>query len=99
MIREHPSGCTLAVRAQPGASKTACAGIYGEGDSAACKIAVQAPPIDGRANQALTAFLATTFALPRSSISPLSGELSRNKVFLLKGVSRAQAQAILAELE
>jgi uncharacterized protein (TIGR00251 family) len=60
------------------------------------KIAVQAPPIEGRANQALIAFLAKTFDLPKSSVALVSGELSRSKVFLLRGITMEQVQAKLA---
>ena len=87
MIREVPGGITLAVRAQPGAKKTAIVGLYGEGESAQLKIAVQAPPVEGRANQALIVFLAETFAISRGSVELISGELSRSKVFGLRGVS------------
>ena len=95
MLRETKDGVTLAVRAQPGAKKTAIAGIYGEGAEAQLKIAVQAPPIEGRANEALVKFLAATFDLPKSSVELISGDLSRTKVFLLRGASLDKAQAIL----
>ena len=95
MIRETKDGVTLAVRAQPGAKKTAIAGTYGEGDAAQLKIAVQAPPVEGRANEALIKFLAAQFDLPKSSVEILSGELSRTKVFLLRGISLEQASAVL----
>jgi uncharacterized protein (TIGR00251 family) len=49
------------------------------------KIAVHAPPIEGRANQALIAFLVETFDLPKNAVELISGELSRSKVFLLRG--------------
>ncbi|HEU5457622.1 MAG TPA: DUF167 domain-containing protein [Terracidiphilus sp.] len=97
MLRETKDGVTLAVRAQPGAKKTAIAGVYGEGAAAQLKIAVQAPPVEGRANAALVEFLAGTFELPKSHVELVSGELSRSKVFLLRGVSRAVAEAVLAE--
>jgi len=97
MIRETVAGVTLAVRAQPGARKTAITGIYGEGPGAQLKIAVHAPPIEGRANQALVAFLADFFSLSRTSVVMLSGESSRSKVFLLRGLSLAQADAVLAK--
>ena len=97
MIRETPAGCTIALRAQPGAKNTAFTGIYGEGDSAQLKVAVQAPPIERRANEALIRFLADTFSIPRSAVQLLSGELNRSKVFLLKGVSRSQAHSVIAQ--
>lgn len=87
MLRVHAKGVTLAVRAQPGAKKTAIVGVWGEGAEAQLKIAVQAPPIEGRANVELTKFLAENFAISKSSVELLSGELSRSKVFLLNGVS------------
>lgn len=95
MLRSVAGGVTLAVRAQPGAKKTAIAGIFGEGASAQLKIAVQAPPIEGRANSALIAHLAEVFAVPRSSIELVSGELSRSKVFLLAGVTKEKAEAVI----
>jgi uncharacterized protein (TIGR00251 family) len=97
MIRETADGITLAVRAQPGAKKTAITGVYGEGLTAQLKIAVQAPPIEGRANEALIAFLAGFFAVSRTNVVLISGELSRSKVFLLRGVDPAHADTALAK--
>jgi len=99
MLRESTAGITLAVRAQPGAKKTAIVGVYGEGASAQLKIAVQAAPIEGRANEALIAFLAETFALARSEVELLQGDSSRSKVFLLRGVTLTQIQSVLAKLK
>ncbi len=95
MIRETRDGVTLAVRAQPGAKKTSIVGVYGEGAAAQLKIAVQAPPVEGRANIALTAFLAELFSVPRNSVELVSGELSRSKVFALHGITLPQAQKFL----
>lgn len=95
MLREVPGGVTLTVRAQPGAKKTAIVGVYGDGDASQLKIAVQAPPVEGRANEALIAFLAETFGIAKRAIELVSGELSRSKVFLLRGVSAQQAKSIL----
>lgn len=97
MLRVHPTGVTLTVRAQPGAKKTAITGVYGEGPEAQLKVAVHAPPLEGRANQALIAFLAETFGVGKNAVELMTGELSRSKVFLLRGVTLAQAQALLAQ--
>jgi hypothetical protein len=96
MLRENSTGVTLAVRAQPGAKKTAITGVYGEGEAAQLKVAVHAPPIEGRANLALTAFLSELFSLPKNSVELVSGELSRSKVFLLHGVTLATAEEELS---
>lgn len=96
MLREVAGGVTLAVRVHPGAKKTAIVGVYGEGDAAQLKIAVRAPPVEGRANEALIAFLAQTFEIPKGSVELVSGELSRSKAFLLRGVPAGQAKSIIA---
>ena len=95
MLRTVEGGVTLAVRAQPGAKRTAIAGVYGEGASAQLKIAVQAPPVEGRANSALVVFLAELFGIPKSAIELMSGDLSRSKVFWLRGVTLQVAEEIL----
>lgn len=97
MLRQTSAGVTLAVRAQPGAKKSAIVGIYGEGATAQLKIAVQAPPIEGRANSALIAFLSETFGLAKNKIEIVSGELSRSKVLLLRGVTIEEAQSKLSD--
>jgi uncharacterized protein (TIGR00251 family) len=97
MLRTVADGVTLAVRAQPGAKKTAIVGVYGEGEAAQLKIAVQAPPIEGRANAALIAVLAELFELSKSKVELVSGELSRSKVFLLRGIETETARRKLPE--
>jgi len=97
VLRTVAGGVTLAVRAQPGAKKTAIVGVYGEGDAAQLKIAVQAPPVEGRANATLVAFIAKVFGLPKSQVELVSGELSRSKVFLLRGVDAESARRKLRE--
>jgi uncharacterized protein (TIGR00251 family) len=95
MLRETADGVTLAVRVQPGAKKTAIVGIYGEGAAAQLKIAVQAPPVEGRANEALVEFLAKYFSLTRAQVELIAGETSRSKVFLLRGSSSDLAHRVL----
>jgi uncharacterized protein len=97
MIRATADGVTIAVRAQPGAKKTAITGIYGEGSAAQLKIAVQAPPVEGRANLALIEYLAELFEIPRNEVEIVTGELSRSKVILLRGVSLKKVDTRLAE--
>ncbi len=97
MIRAAAGGVTLAVRAQPGAKKTGVIGTYGEGAAAQLKIGVQAPAIEGRANSALVSYLAELFGLPKNCVELISGELSRSKVFLLRGVTLDQVETLLAE--
>jgi uncharacterized protein (TIGR00251 family) len=71
------------VKLHPRAKKNAITGIVGE----AVKLAVTAPPVDGRANEACIEFFANLFAVPRSSITIASGETSRRKVIRVAGLS------------
>jgi len=99
MLRSVQVGVTLAVRALPGAKKkTAIVGIYCEGEKARLKIAVQAPAVEGRANSALIEFLADKFGVAKSYVELVSGELSRSKVFLIRGVSLGAAEGLISEL-
>ena len=95
MIHETSEGVTLAVRVHPGAKKTGITGIYGEGATAQLKIAVHAPPVEGRANDALIAFLSGLFSIPRRDVILVSGELSRSKAFLLRGIRLTEAQHVI----
>jgi uncharacterized protein (TIGR00251 family) len=93
LLRDYPEGCSLAVRVQPGAKRNAILGIYGEATEAQLKIALKAPPIDGRANEALIAFLAELFGLPRSAIGIAHGQTGRSKLVTLKTGNTTDAQA------
>jgi uncharacterized protein (TIGR00251 family) len=91
-ISPHPDGATLAVRAQPGARKNAILGEH----SGALKVAVTAPPEDGRANEALVEVLKDWLGVKRSQVELLSGRTNRNKVFLIRGVTAAELTARVA---
>jgi uncharacterized protein (TIGR00251 family) len=93
-VADHAEGCVLPVRAQPGARKT---GILGE-QAGSLKVAVTAPPEDGRANKALTDALRELLGLKRSQVELLSGQTSRNKKFLIRGLTRAELASRLAEM-
>ena len=82
-LRETAAGVSFSVRVQPRASRTAIAGVMGD----ALKVAVAAPPVEGKANEALIRFFAELLEVPRSSVEIVSGESSRNKVVRVAGVS------------
>ncbi|HYT89912.1 MAG TPA: DUF167 domain-containing protein [Gemmataceae bacterium] len=93
-VTEHAEGCILPVRAQPGARKT---GVLGE-QAGALKVAVTAPPEDGRANQALVETLRAALSLKRSQVELLSGAKGRQKTFLIRGLKPAEVRERLAML-
>jgi uncharacterized protein (TIGR00251 family) len=91
-ITEHVEGCVLPVRAQPGARKNT---VLGE-QAGALKVAVTAPPEAGRANQALVEVLRDALGLKRSQLELIAGPTSRDKRFLVRGVTKEQLAAKVA---
>jgi uncharacterized protein (TIGR00251 family) len=87
-IRDTPDGATFQVKVQPRARKSAIVGEVGE----ALKLALTAPPIEGRANQACIEFLAELLNVPRSSVTIAAGQSSRNKVIRVAGLSAEQVR-------
>lgn len=85
-LRAEGNDVLLQLHIQPGAKKTAIAGLHGT----ALKIRLAAPPVDGRANEALLAFLATCLALPKSRITLVSGHSSRSKRVRIQDCQPAQ---------
>ena len=77
--REDDGDLVLQLHVQPGARRTAVAGLYGVGVEARLKLALAAPPVDGKANAALLRYLAAAFGVPQKSVTLERGEASRQK--------------------
>jgi uncharacterized protein len=90
-VTGHDDGCILPVRAQPGARRSAVIGEHG----GALKVAVTAPAEAGRANKALVETLSESLNLKRSQIELLSGETSREKRFLIRGLDQDALTTLL----
>ena len=75
IVRDSPGGATFQVRVHPRAKKNAIVGEVGE----AMKLALTAPPVEGRANEACIAFLAELLNVPRSSVTIASGKTAATK--------------------
>ncbi len=90
-ISEHSKGAVLHVHVVPRASATAFAGIHGE----RLKIKVQAPPVDGAANKSIEKFLIKNFSLNRKSVVLTSGARSRQKSFLLMGITPVEVLSMI----
>jgi len=90
-VRDIADGCVLSARIHPGARKNAVTGVHAE----ALKISLTTPPVDGRANEALIAFLAEALKLPKARIVLVTGATSRTKSLRITGRSAAEVQAAL----
>lgn len=83
-----PVSCTLQIKAVPGAPRSEVCGWLGEH----LKVKVQAPPVEGKANEALLRFLAETLELPPRAVSLVRGGTSRLKLVRIEGMSLEQAR-------
>ena len=93
-VTETPEGAILSVKAQPRSSKAGIDGLLGD----AVKVRIRCAPVDGKANKELVETLADEFGLPKSSVVFKSGETSKQKRILLRGVTAAQVKQKLASL-
>jgi uncharacterized protein len=91
-VNETTKGATFAVKVHPRAKKNAITGTVGD----ALKVALTAPPVEGKANQAVIEFFADFFEIPRSSVSIASGETSRNKLIRVSGISAQRVRERLS---
>jgi uncharacterized protein len=74
-LRKDGDGVILNLHIQPGAKKTEVVGLHGD----ALKIRLAAPPVDGKANAALVAFLAGKLGIGKAVIEIVSGQSARTK--------------------
>ena len=74
--RRNTDVITLTLHVQPGAKRSEIAGLHGE----ALKIRLAAPPVEGRANEALLKFIAVLFDVPLRQVELRQGGQSRHKI-------------------
>jgi len=85
-----PAGWLFSIYAQPGAKRTEISGLHGD----ALKVRVAAPPAEGRANDALVAFLAEALGVPKKSVAVVQGARSRRKTVAI-AVPQADPASLL----
>jgi uncharacterized protein (TIGR00251 family) len=86
-LRADGDGVVLTLHIQPGAKRTEIAGLHGD----ALKIRLAAPPVDGKANDCLVAYLAELFGLPRARVALVAGATSRAKRVRIAGLPATEA--------
>lgn len=82
----------LRLHVQPRASANGLAGLQGD----MLRLRLTTPPVDGKANKAVIAFLAKLFHLPKSALIIKSGQQSRSKTVLMVGADQNQVCAVLS---
>lgn len=87
-LRRDGDDLLLSCKVQPRAQHN----MFGEVRSDEVVVKVHAPPVDGKANEALLRFIADAFAVARSRISIERGEHSRHKVVRIEGAHTVPVQ-------
>ncbi len=90
-IKPTTEGPILTLWIQPGAKRTGWSGFHDQ----LPKLMIQAPPVEGVANQSCIIFLARWVGIKKSEVVLLKGEKSRSKVFLLKGLTVRKCISII----
>jgi len=87
-IAETSGGAAFGVRVSPGARRNAVEGVYG----GALKVKLTAPPVDGKANEALVELLASVLGVARSAVVISSGTTGRSKRVRVRGLAAAETE-------
>lgn len=88
--RRSDEAITLTLHIQPGAKRNEVAGLHG----GALKIRLAAPPVEGRANEALLKFIAESFDVTLRQVELKQGGQSRHKVVVITG-SKIEPESLL----
>jgi uncharacterized protein (TIGR00251 family) len=94
MLSESRGVVRLSIHVQPGAKRSAVLGVYGD----ALKVAISAPPVEGKANEAVGDLIAALLGVPSRAVNVVAGHSSRRKVLSVEGVTLAEASMRVAEL-
>jgi uncharacterized protein (TIGR00251 family) len=78
----------LRLRVVPNARRSEVVGLHGE----AIKVKVQAPAVEGKANEALRIFLAERLNIPAREVEIVGGEKSRDKLVAIEGLELEEAR-------
>jgi uncharacterized protein len=92
-IHDTPGGVIFTIKVHPRAKRNAITGEVGD----ALKVALTAPPVDGKANDACIEFFAKFLKVPRSSVTIAAGETSRNKVIRVTNLSADEIRRRLGQ--
>ena len=90
-IGERGGAATLDIVVQPRCPREGVGPVVGD----RLKVSVNAPPVEGKANQAVQRVLAEAFGVPRSAVTILHGETGKRKTVRIAGVTAAAAARLI----
>jgi uncharacterized protein len=90
---ERDGALTVDIVVAPRASRPGLGPVVGD----RLRVAVAAPPVEGKANAAVVELLAKTLGVPRGAVEIVRGETGRRKTVRLRGVTLAALLEVCAE--
>jgi uncharacterized protein (TIGR00251 family) len=91
MRLEKNGDVLLDVHVVPNAAKTQAVGLHGEAGQMTLRVRLQAPPVDGKANQAPVKWLSGCLDVPQQAVTLARGETSRRKQLRVQASAASQA--------
>lgn len=95
MFSENKEGVVISLFVQPNAPRSEIIGEYNQ----LLKIKIKSPPVEGKANDEIIRFFSDIFHLAKNKIEILSGDKSKQKRVLMKGLTVSQIQEVLRNLQ
>ena len=93
-VNEKDGAATLDIVVQPRCPREGVGPVLRD----RLKVSVNAPPVEGKANQAVQRVLAETFGVPRSAVTILRGETGKRKTVRIAGVTAAAVSQVIARV-
>ena len=93
-VSEKDGAATLDIVVQPRCPREGVGPVVGD----RLKVSVNAPPVEGKANQAVQRVLAEAFGMPRSAVTILRGETGKRKTVRIAGITAAVAKQMIAKV-
>lgn len=90
--REKNGDVLMDIHVVPNAARTMVTGLYGETGQLALRLRLHAPPVDGKANQALLKWLAGCLGVPQHAVTLARGDTSRRKQLRISAAAASQAR-------
>jgi len=93
-VGEKDGAATLDIVVQPRCPREGVGPVVGD----RLKVSVNAPPVEGKANEAVQRVLAEAFGVSRSAVTILRGEAGKRKTVRITGVTAAAARQVIAKV-
>ena len=90
-VGEKDGAATFDIVVQPRCSREGVGPVMGD----RLKVSVNAPPVEGKANEAVQRVLAETFGVPRSAVTILRGETGKRKTVRIAGLAAAAIRQVV----